>query len=157
MGISRYQNTFFVCNCLFTGCGAGGRGRRYRWRDFRCLLRGLPAFCPSRAFSSPRLCRGPPICLSLLRRDAERGSGGKTLPRARGTATTGRALYPRRAPALAYPCPDAPLSRRTPVLNGSLSRRAPVLTGLCPGVLLLRRAYLPQCLLFRCASVSTCP
>ena len=99
---------------------------------------------------------GTPDLLSLLCRDAERGKGGKTLPRARGTATIRRARYPRRAPALAYPCPDAPLSRRAPVLNGSLSRRAPVLTGLCPGVLLLRGAYLPQRLLFRCASVSTC-
>lgn len=123
-----------------------GKGKAIQVEGFSVPPERPAGILPFWGFFKPLALPGIPDLVSLLRRDAERRRGGKTLPRARGTATTGRALCPRRALALAYSCPDAPLSRR-----------APVLTGLCSGVLLLRRAYLPQCILFRCASVSTCP
>lgn len=36
----------------------GLRGKGCKWQIVQCLLRGLPVQCPSRAFPSPRLCRG---------------------------------------------------------------------------------------------------
>ena len=50
---------------------------------------------------------------------------GKLCPVRGGRRQPGGRSVPGALLLWPYPCPDAPLSRRTPVLNGSLLRRAP--------------------------------
>ena len=137
----------FLCVHLpLYGLWGRGRGKAIQVEGFSVPPERPAGILPFWGFFKPLALPGTPDLFVPFAQGCREEEGRENFAPCKGDGDNRAGALSRRAPALAYPCPDAPLSRR-----------APVLTGLCPGVLLLRRTYLPQRLLFRCASVSTCP
>ena len=51
-------------------------GKRCRRQRIQCLLRGLPAVCPSRAYASPGFAGGPDFAACWKRKTPRHGRGG---------------------------------------------------------------------------------
>ena len=94
------------------------RGKGCRRPRIQCLVRGLPAACPSGAYASPRLCRGAWLTAGGRALSARRAHGACARP------TKARRPEGRPAPVKAAPRPRCPKCRPPLRAAPAAARRA---------------------------------